>query len=257
MKTINAEKRTSRRKRAFTLIELLVVIAIIAILAAMLLPALAKAKKKSQQAFCLNSQKQIGLSVLMYVDDYNTVMPADGSRIAPEREVWIYWRISGAPDFSKNSPVLSSIKASTNILRCPLDIDDSYRKSQGVNAYNYSYTANGYLTASGSEMFSTYAVSGGPTWTPHKLTQVKNPASKLMIVEEPMSPIDLPPGWNAAASPPLCADDGRWAPGTTIGGGNTITRRHDGKGNANFADGHATSVDYMFAIEPMNFDPSL
>jgi len=66
---------SNKLKNGFTLIELLVVIAIIAILAAILFPVFAQAREKARQSTCLSNCKQIGLGIMMYVDDYDETYP--------------------------------------------------------------------------------------------------------------------------------------------------------------------------------------
>src|SRR5205807_1149084 len=52
-----------------------VVIAIIAILAAILFPVFAQAREKARAISCLSNQKQIGLGILMYTQDYDENFP--------------------------------------------------------------------------------------------------------------------------------------------------------------------------------------
>ncbi len=60
----------------FTLVELLVVIAIIAVLAALLFPVFASARTAGRRTVCVSNLRQLGISVSLYTQDYNSRYPA-------------------------------------------------------------------------------------------------------------------------------------------------------------------------------------
>lgn len=131
-----------RRIQAFTLIELLVVIAIIAILASMLLPAIAKAKHKAIRIKCASNERQLGIAMRMYADEYDGKFPNLGG----------FWPWD-VPAFAANAFVKNGGRRS--ILYCPgfwkQNDDELWAFSTGetneVADVNSGYRVIGYALA--------------------------------------------------------------------------------------------------------------
>ena len=115
--------------KKFTLIELLVVIAIIGILSSILMPALSKARLKTQQAFCLNNHKQLTTASISYSTDNDEFMPTWSSDAN-----WRDKLLLGYIDESSTGNY-------SPIFRCPNGTKyDSYGK--GSIAMNKQFTGN-------------------------------------------------------------------------------------------------------------------
>ena len=264
------EPRTVGRA-AFTLIEMLVVILIIAILAALLLPTLGKAKAKARQMTCLNNMKQLGIGMMMYVGDNNSVFAgcASANDYGAQLPDWIYWRnptvIDGVTYTLAQSPLVAELGTggSTNIFRCPMDLDNTQRT--GTEPFNFSYAFTSF-NMDGNENLGITTIIDGDTPYLFKQTQVNAPANKIMIAEGVTSLLtnECPaPGFvSVAAGHSPCLTSGRWQPFAAVtpetpdGIDNFLTIRHNGNADVTFADGHVQGVPWEFGTTTNNTLPS-
>jgi prepilin-type N-terminal cleavage/methylation domain-containing protein/prepilin-type processing-associated H-X9-DG protein len=162
---------------AFTLLELLVVIAIIAVLAAMLLPALASAKKQAYRIQCVGNEKQLILAWTIYSGDNGEQLVANGgdsTAVSKSAHLWVHGGNHGSPDTLTNTLYLNGADfalfapmiPADRIYKCPAD-RSTWPLWKSVLTFvpeERSYSMNSYVgTAPGNaltplQINSTYKV---------------------------------------------------------------------------------------------------
>jgi prepilin-type processing-associated H-X9-DG protein len=103
-------------RQGFTLVGLLVIIAVIAILAAMLLPALASAKRKAQRINCVNNLKQDGIAFRLWEGDNGDKYPM---AVSTNKGGTMEYAEDG--NAFRHFQVMSNELSTPKILVCPAD----------------------------------------------------------------------------------------------------------------------------------------
>lgn len=204
MKLFRKREFDPSQTRGFTLIELLVVIAIIAILASMLLPALSKAKSRTQRIRCVNNFQQLGLAMLMYAQDDSRGYLSGTYSDTDDDLTWFYpTYISGAIAQSIFVCPSTQNHISTNLSRHPYngqivlaDMLVQARKVKGnfVETRGVSYEIYGFMNYTGGDRQHWYY--GKPMFTAgikksEKSVQNYSRQNDAGIGRGPMQPNDI------------------------------------------------------------------
>lgn len=236
------------RRNAFTLIELLIVIAIIAILAAILFPVFASAREKARQTTCASNEKQLGLAIIQYTQDYDETYPI---------AVDVNWN---TPTTSWPLEILPYIK-SYNVF---FDQDDSSSNQAGWYGTYISYGVNSFCqqTSQGNVfqgLMPFFEVSWEPA-TVVNLAKVTQPSATIMLADhwaQDDNPLafydwtgygDVGPEFGGPAMNGMGCTDIPNDSSTSVGGkfpkspNGCVSTHSNGMANFLFADGHVKAM---------------
>jgi prepilin-type processing-associated H-X9-DG protein len=244
-------------------------------LAAILLPVFATARERARQASCESNEKQIGLAIIQYAQDYDETFPqafgSDPSSSWSGGDIWA-------------QKVLPYIK-SLNVFICPDDSAAGPITGGGSwEGWGISYALNSYYSPNwccapawttgfpllGPSGISNSAANSGGTWlagTANKLGTMTRPAETVLLTEKLSSDALNDPnlccgspkanatnfapegiiggpdlngsGWGSSAIPNKTVAAASWPNGPN----GAVSAPHNGRANFLFLDGHVRSMN--------------
>ncbi len=217
------------KRPSVTLVELVVVVGVIGLLLGILLPSLYRARKEAKRIVCLSNQRQIGLGVHTYANDYVGRFPIaqyfDAAHLA-----FVAWdTITYASDPDDAQPGLIWEYTSGNaVQQCPSYDGPSMATGDPYTGYNYntSYVGRG-------ENEGPYRGMGE---APATIADVRFPGRAALIGDG---------GWASGANKFMRAPlDTGVAEGTVHAGAQAY--RHAGRTTVVYVDGHGRSTNDRF-----------
>ena len=210
---------------AFTLVELLVVIGIVALLIALLLPALAKARRTAMQQVCASNLRQVVVAAYMYANDSKgALVPAglipDGSGNGVTM-YWCYQQLTGihGTTYSFKDGYLGHYLQTTSVLKCP--------ETNDLVLPVYPYPCSTYALA----QLSSYPYTGVvKNFSQIRKTSLTVCAADAIGFVPPTASLDYP---GELLAPSVVGATGM----------EQFSGRHpSGKGNVGFFDGHVEAI---------------
>jgi prepilin-type processing-associated H-X9-DG protein/prepilin-type N-terminal cleavage/methylation domain-containing protein len=205
-----------KRRNSFTLIELLVVVAIIAVLVALLLPALNQARMKAKQTLCASNQRQIGMAMKFYANDWDDRVILQIYKTNGDLIRWIQ-ALDGGTLSSQKVPV-TYLHDVTGIASCPLFAPAD------KNTISVSYIYGSHCQPD-SEASVTVADSSSDYTSCIQLTRLSDPSNFWMIADS----------WWYAWQAQCYMIRTNWGLGA-------VNLCHSGRANVLMADGHVESL---------------
>jgi prepilin-type N-terminal cleavage/methylation domain-containing protein/prepilin-type processing-associated H-X9-DG protein len=229
---LESDMRNKRQSKGFTLIELLVVIAIISILAAILFPVFARARENARRSSCMSNLKQIGLGMMMYVQDNDEHYPhMSGSYSSPPPDgSWYSGNLNSWFWMNMIEPYVKSHQ----VFICPSSpADATYNFPQGPFTANYGANAR-ILTPKPDPGVNKPVLSMAAIAAPSS-TYMLMDASNYYFHSTTYNEIDAPKNGNYIPgacdfNPPAAGDAPKYD--------DCYTGRHFNGVNVAFTDGH-------------------